>query len=133
MAASRQPAGPTSLTAAVIATAGRTVSGTIDATGCDIGVYVGADAQVGVSVFISGANNQRILAQDTRNVTIARSTIGRNGLHPTKGLPEDKGVQLIGTAASVVTDNVVTSNHSDGGIAINGQHRRHAGRLRRSS
>lgn len=131
MAASRQPAGPTSLTAAVIATAGRTVSGTIDATGCDIGVYVGADAQGAV---ISGANNQRILAQDTRNVTIARSTIGRNGLHPTKGLPEDKGVQLIGTAASVVTDNVVTSNHSDGGIAINGQHRRrHAGRLRSSS
>lgn len=121
LAASCQPAGPTGLTAAVVATAGQTIGGTVDATGCDIGVYVGAGAEGTVinGATITGANNQGILVQDTRNVTIEHSTIKGNGLHPTKGLPEDKGVQLIGTAASLVLDNVVTGNRADGGIAIN--------------
>ena len=114
------PAGTTGLTAALIAVPAQTISGTIDATRCDIGVYVGPNVRDVVinGASISGANDHGILVQDTSRVTIENSTISGNGVKPHGGLPEDKAIALVGTSASLVLDNTVTGNRADGGIAI---------------
>src|SRR3954454_12511266 len=63
-AASCQAAGGTGLTTLVVATPGASVNGTIDATGCDIGVYI-APGTNGVTIqdaTITGANDHAIFA-----------------------------------------------------------------------
>ena len=114
------PAGGTGLTAAVVATAGQIVTGTIDATGCNIGVYVGpwASDVVISGATITGAKDHGIFIQDTSNVIVENSTISGNGVSPTKGINENKGVELVGTSFSVVRNNIVTGNMADGGIGI---------------
>ncbi len=129
--ASCTPAGSSGLTAAVVATQGQTVTGTIDATGCDIGVYVGPGI-TGVRIAgatISGAGDHGILVQDTSGVAIADDVVSGNGLAPhlcpppptpPSGpcIPEDKAIALVGTSYSTVLDNAVVGNKADGGIAI---------------
>ena len=85
-AATCTPAGSTGFTAAVVATAGQTISNqTVDATGCDLGIYVGPTAS-GVTISdttVSGANDHGIMAEDATNLAIQNSTIENNGLNPT--------------------------------------------------
>ena len=54
------PAGSTGLTARIVATSGQTISGKVDATGCDIGIYIGPGiTNVKVKdATISGANEK---------------------------------------------------------------------------
>ena len=119
------PAGTTGLTAAVVATSHQWVTGTINAQGCDIGVYVGPGVH-GVHIVgatIRNANDHGIFVQDTWGVTIAGNQVLHNGLSPhTCGSPpciaEDKAIELSGTSGVVVRDNLVRNNWADGGIGV---------------
>ncbi len=126
-----QAAGSTGLTAAVVATAGQTITGSIDATGCDVGIYIGPSAS-GVTVedaTVTGADNQGIFVQDASGTVIEDSIISGNGAKPTlcptppakptgPCIAEDKPIELVGTSHAVVRDNVVTGNLADGGIGV---------------
>ena len=112
-------AGATGLTAALVASPGQRIGpDTIDAAGCDIGIYIGPGV-TGVrvnGVTVSGANDHGIFAQDTSNLVIENSTVEGNGVAP-HAVRSDKAVQLAGTSNSIVRDNVVKGNFS-GGIDI---------------
>lgn len=120
-------AGSTGLTAAVIATSNEVISGTVDGTGCNVGVYVGPGI-TGVLIkgaMISGAMDHGIFAQDTSGLVVMGSTIVGNGVHPHSCdipgndpcIAEDKAVQLVGTSNSLIAKNNVSLN-GFGGIGI---------------
>jgi len=116
-----EPAGDTGLTAKVVAQTGDVISGSIDATGCDLGVYAGPGTY-GITVngaTVSNANDHGILFQDVSSSIIENSTVSNNGLAPSDNLSENKGLQLVGTFNVMVRNNTVTGNMADGGIAIN--------------
>jgi hypothetical protein len=72
---------PNGFTAKVIARSGQTITGPVDATGFDLGIYIGPGVH-GVRVVrarVTGANAQGILVQDTSDVVIERSTVEGNG------------------------------------------------------
>lgn len=125
-----QPAGTTGLTAARIARAGETLTGAVNASGCDVGIYVGPDASHVVieHATVTGANDHGIFVEDASSVTIEQSTIMDNGANPRTCVPgkpstkpcinENKPIELVGTVGGMVKDNLVTANRSDGGIGI---------------
>jgi len=115
------PAGDTGLTARVVAQTGDVISGTIDATGCDVGVYAGPGT-FGVTVnnaTVSNANDHGILFQDVSSSIIENSTVSNNGVARHDTVAENKGLQLVGTFNVTVRNNTVSGNMADGGIAIN--------------
>lgn len=121
------PAGSTGLTTLIaVSTNGATVdptslgTSTVDATGCDIGIYV-APGTSGVTISgltITGANDHGIFVQDASSITITANTVTGNGVNPTSGINENKAVELSGTSSSTVSDNTVQYNLADGGIGI---------------
>ncbi|HVX20126.1 MAG TPA: right-handed parallel beta-helix repeat-containing protein [Acidimicrobiales bacterium] len=112
--------GTTGLTAAVVATNGQTLSGTtVQATGCDVGIYVGAGA-TGVTidgVTVSGANDAGILAEDTTGLTVTNSVVQGNALQADKRIPQAFGISLFGVSTSTVSSNTVKGN-GRGGIGL---------------
>jgi Right handed beta helix region len=121
-------AGTTGLTALIVATSHEQITGTIDATGCDIGVYVGPGV-VGVHITeatISNANDHGIFVQDTSRAIIENDVVAQNGLAPHRCsstvhppcIQEDKAIELSGTSKVTVRDNVVVNNVVDGGIGV---------------
>jgi hypothetical protein len=126
------PAGTTTLTAAMVVTSSHTtISGTtINAAGCDLGIYVspGLNHIVINQVTVTGANQHGIFVQDDSYVTIENSLLTGNGVAtracPPSGtpppgcIPENKPIELVGTSHSLVTKNVVDYNTADGGIGI---------------
>lgn len=129
--ASCTSAGSTGLTAAISASHGQYITGTINATGCDIGVYVGPGASGAVIAHatVTGANDHGIFVQDASNVTIYGNTVEGNGVSPHSCpaapaqptgpcISEDKAIELAGASHSTVEDNVVVNNRADGGIGI---------------
>ncbi len=75
----------------MIATNGQTITGaTVNATGCDIGIYVGS-AVNGVTITgttVTGAGSEGIVAEDNTSLTITGSTIsGQRGSLPTRTSP----------------------------------------------
>jgi Right handed beta helix region len=120
-----QPAGTTGLTAAVIAVSHEVIQGTINAQGCDVGVFVGHGVTdvVITDAKVVNANDHGIFVKDTWGVTIRGNIVVHNGLAPhTCGtapcILEDKAIQLSGTHGVVVTHNVVKGNLADGGIGV---------------
>jgi hypothetical protein len=133
------PAGTSGFTAKVVATAGQTIARrTIDATGCDVGIYVADDAShVTISrVTVTGANGAGILVENTSHVTVERSTVHDNGFNvppppppigPPEGagdgeytgprLPQAFGISLFGVSHAVVTRNMVYHN-GRGGVGV---------------
>ncbi|HUY22039.1 MAG TPA: right-handed parallel beta-helix repeat-containing protein [Acidimicrobiales bacterium] len=113
-------AGGTGLSAALVATASQHITANVDATGCDVGIFVGSAAtNVNIdTITVSGANDHGILAVDTTGLTIQNSTVTGNGVAPTSGIAENKGIELAGTSNSTITGNTVTGNLADGGIGI---------------
>ncbi len=123
-------AGTSGFTAKVVAAAGETISRqNIDATGCDVGIYV-ADGAVDVTidrVTVTGANGAGILAENTSHLTVQRSTVHDNGMHTQMpashdsyelgDLPQAFGISLFGVSDAVVTRNTVYHN-GRGGIGI---------------
>ena len=122
-AATCLPAGTTGLTAAMVAPliGTKTIANqTINATGCDVGIFVPpGDNNVAITgVTVTGANDHGIFAQNVSGLTISDSTVTGNGVAPTKGINENKGIELVGVSSSDVTGNIVTGNLADGGIGI---------------
>ena len=121
-------AGGSGLSAAfVVSTAGQVVNsatfppnGTLDATGCDVGIYVVPSA-TGASisgVTVTNANNHGIMAEGVSGVTIQNNTVQGNGIHANPNLSVDKAIQLVGVTNSVVIGNNVFNNIADGGISV---------------
>ncbi|MGC8488488.1 MAG: right-handed parallel beta-helix repeat-containing protein [Clostridia bacterium] len=109
---------PNGFTAKIVAYSGETISGMVNASGYDLGIYVGPGVH-GVTIVgatVSGANDEGILVQDTFGVVIKDSTIEGNAVHPAS-LPELKAIVLGGTRDVVVMDNTVQDNQH-GGIGI---------------
>lgn len=120
------PAGTTGMNAKVVVSSGGTVTGEVDATGCDIGVYVGPGAAGAVvdGVTVHGANDHGILVQDVDDVVIRNSTVTGNGVARHSGqsgsaLSEDKALTLLGTRGVLVQNNMIVNNVGDGGVSIN--------------
>lgn len=114
------------MTAKVVVSSQTTVHSDVDATGCDIGIYVGPGGSGAVidGVTVTGANDHGILVQDVDGVVIRNSTITHNGVarHDAiigGALSEDKALTLLGARGALVEDNRVVDNVGDGGISIN--------------
>jgi parallel beta-helix repeat protein len=120
-AATCAPAGSTGLTAALVATTGQNISGqTLNAAGCDVGIFVGPGV-TGVTIThetVTGANDHGIFAVDTSGLQISQSTVTGNGVAPNKAIAENKAIELVGVSGSSITGNTVTANTADGGIGI---------------
>lgn len=125
LAVSAAPAGSTGFSAKIVATSGQVIVGEVDATGFDVGIYIGPGIHnvVITGATVHGANNEGILVQDTSGIIVKNSTIKGNAtdLGPYKGnlntLSEDKAIVLAGTTGVQVTNNIVESN-GHGGICI---------------
>ncbi|MGH9105844.1 MAG: right-handed parallel beta-helix repeat-containing protein [Acidimicrobiales bacterium] len=124
--------GGSGLSAAVVATPHQSIAHkTVNATGCDIGIYVGAGAShVTISsVTVSGASFEGILAQKTSHLTIKSSTVTGNGFKTAnKSAPplqsglrsfvsDSFGISLFGVSNSTVEGNKVLDN-GRGGIGL---------------
>jgi hypothetical protein len=125
------PAGNTGLTTNQILTSNQQLTGsTVNAAGCDIGIYVGpgSDKVLISGVTVMGANEHGIFVQDASHVTIQYSVVTGNGVAghacppsgaaPPTCIAEDKGIELVGTSDSIVSHNVVSYNRADGGIGV---------------
>jgi Right handed beta helix region len=113
-------AGTTGLTASVIATTGQTITNQmVDATGCNIGIYIGPSV---TNVTVNGATVENatdhgILAEDTTGITVENSTVENNGFTPTAGIGSDKAVMFNGVTDSTISGNTVQGN-GGGGITV---------------
>lgn len=125
--------GGSGLTAAVVAQPHQRIADqTVDATGCDIGIYVGQGVRhVSIDgVTVTGANFQGIFAERTSHLSIEHSTVDGNGWHtvdssalplPGNGLhsyvSQSFAISLFGVSHSRVKDNQVYNN-GRGGIGV---------------
>ncbi|HEU0026268.1 MAG TPA: right-handed parallel beta-helix repeat-containing protein [Ktedonobacterales bacterium] len=108
------------LTAALINPSG-TVSGDLDATGCDIGVFYGA----GATGMVSGADIHNAkyfgVVNDGGAVTVENSRIHEIGESPFNGAQHGVAVYWVfGSAATGKIVNNTIWNYQKGGIAVNG-------------
>ena len=124
-------AGTSKLTAKLVAHDHETVSGAVEASGCDIGIYVPPGA-VGVVVrgaTVTGAADQGILVQDANGVVIEDSTVTGDLVRPDvcplppakpKGpcIVDAKAVELVGSSHSTVEGNTIVANLGEGGIGV---------------
>lgn len=124
------------LSAAVVATSHETIAHkTIDAQGCDIGIFVGPGV-TGVTidgVKITGAGFQGIFAEKTSGLTVEHSTLTDNGFGSIDDsapataagvhslVSQSFAISLFGVSDSTVEDNAVFNNDRGGiGIMDNG-------------
>ena len=115
------------MTAAMIDPAG-TVSGTVNATGCNIGVYY--DNGVGTidNANVFGSNYFGVLVNGDANivaVNVTNSTIHDIGETPLNGTQHGAGIYYrsffpAGSATGVISGNTLT-NYQKGGIVANGE------------
>lgn len=107
------------LTAAQINPTG-TFTATVDATGCNIGVYYNtADSGGAVSgATISGANYYGVLVNG-RSINITTSSIHDIGESPFNGAQHGVGIYYTGGATGSVTGNTVF-NYQKNGISVSG-------------
>jgi parallel beta-helix repeat protein len=96
----------------------------VDATAKPIAIAILGSSAAGTVVegfTAENANNEGIYVQDSSNVIIENNLVNNNGLNVTKGLGEDKAIQLTGTSDSTVAGNRVVGNRYGGiGIADDG-------------
>lgn len=129
--------GGTGLSAAIVAKSGQTISDqTVNAAGCDIGIYVGSGVS-GVTInsdTVTGASFQGILAEKTTGLTVENSTFTNNGFKtvdpsapPLAGsgmrslVSQAFAVSLFGVSNSTVKNNQIYDNGRGGmGIMDNG-------------
>jgi hypothetical protein len=125
--------GHSGLSAAIVAHAHQTIAHqTIDAAGCDIGIYIGEGApHVTIdSVTVQDANFQGIFAEKTSHLTVENSTVTGNGFNtiaddagplPGSGVRSHVGqsfaISLFGVSYSIVKGNTVYNN-GRGGIGV---------------
>jgi hypothetical protein len=115
-ATSCSPAGSTGLTAAMVATESQTISGSVDATGCNLGIYIGPGV-TGVTVngaTVSNATDHAILAEDTSAITIENNTISNNGTKAEPQIAGDDAIFFAGVSGSTITGNTVSGDYAGG-------------------
>jgi len=104
-----------SLTAAQI---GGTVNGTLDATGCDIGVYFKTGGSVSAGAEIFGARYFGVVNNGTA-VTVSGASIHDIGNKPFDGTQHGVGIYFTNGGSGAVDGNKV-SDYQKGGIVVNG-------------
>lgn len=107
-------------TAAVVATTGEHITGTIDATGCQVGVYVGPGVTgVTITATISNAQVAGVYV-DGGNADVIGSTISNIGDTPHDGIQYGWGILYAtstgGSAATGKVVNTQVSNYQKAGI-----------------
>ena len=115
-AASCSPAGSTGFTASVVATPAQTITGSVDATGCNLGIYIGPGV-TGVTVnnaTVSNATDHAILAEETSNVTVENNTISNDGTNPNPKVAGDDAIFFAGVSNSTITGNTVSGDDAGG-------------------
>src|SRR6266852_2956580 len=100
------------LTAAQI---GSTVSGTLDATGCDIGVYFAKPGSVTPGAQIFGARYFGVV-NDGTSVTVAGASIHDIGNTPFDGT--QNGIQVSRGAVAAVRGNSISDNFYTGEVGV---------------
>lgn len=117
-AAHAVPLLPNGFTAKVVAHSYQVITGHINATGYDIGIYIGPGVHnVKVNgATVSGANEEGILVQRASSIVIENSSIIGNGTVATK-LTECKAIVLAGAKNCLVTLNIIKGNQH-GGISV---------------
>src|SRR5712691_5758378 len=103
------------LTAAQI---GGTVSGSLDATGCDIGVYYATPGSVTSGAQIFGARYFGVV-NDGTSVTVEGASIHNIGNAPFDGTQHGVGVYFTNGGSGVIDGNTVSA-YQKGGIVVNG-------------
>jgi hypothetical protein len=118
-AAHAVPLLPNGFTAKVVAHSYQVITGHINATGYDIGIYIGPGVHnVKVNgATVSGANDEGILVQRASNIVIENSAITGNGISAYKGLTEVKAIVLAGAKNCLVMGNVI-KNNLHGGVSV---------------
>ena len=129
-APSCSPAGTTGLTTLLIAHSDQDIKDkTINAAGCDVGVYVppGSKHVMIRGNDLSGAGIHGIFVQDSSHITIRDNNVHDNSAGVPKVscdfvkegpcLAEGKAIQLDGTSDSIIARNTIT-NDQFGGISI---------------
>jgi|ECHhosMinimDraft_1075155.scaffolds.fasta_scaffold04654_2 hypothetical protein len=120
-------------TAAYVATSGQTVTGTIDALGCEIGVFVPATASgVTITATIHDASEFGVFvdgdsgitgAPNASGITVTESTIYNIGNHNAQGAFSPNGVQtgfgifFSNGATGSITNNLIY-NYQKAGIVV---------------
>src|SRR5713226_1708753 len=99
------------LTAAKI---GGTVSGSLDATGCDIGVYFATPGSVTPGAQIFGARYFGVV-NDGTSVTIEGASVLTIGKNPFKGAQHGTGIYFPNGGSGVIDGNTVSA-YQKGGI-----------------
>ncbi len=106
------PAGHSGLSAAVVAHARQHITGYINASGCDVGVYVrtGTKGVVISHATITGANAHAIMVVDTSGTIVENNAVADNfgNAIDLTLLPENKTIELVGTTGARVTGNTGT-------------------------
>ena len=111
-----------SITAAVVATNGQTITGDVDATGCDVGVYIGPTVSgVTVTASVHDANHVDIF-NDGGGATVTGSTISNVGNHAgstfaPNGVQTGIGVYYSCTATGTISNNAI-NQYQKGGITV---------------
>src|SRR5579883_2159800 len=115
-AASCVPAGSTGFTAAMVATTGQSITGTVDATGCNLGIYIppGATGVTVTAATVSNATDHAVLAEDTSNVTVTGSTFTNNGTDPNPDVAGDDAVFFAGVTNGSITNNTFNNDYAGG-------------------
>jgi hypothetical protein len=113
-------AGTTGLTATMTAHSGQLIRNqVINATGCDIGIYVGpgTDSVTIAHVTVFGANEHGIFGQDTKDLTVRDSMVYGNGFATNPKVAENKAIEVVGSWHPAILRNTVINN-GYGGIGI---------------
>lgn len=103
------------LTAAQV---GGSVSGSLDATGCDIGVYFATPGSVTAGAQISGARYFGVV-NDGTSVTIEGASIHDIGNTPFDGTQHGVGIYFTNGGTGMIDGNTVSA-YQKGGIVVNG-------------
>jgi hypothetical protein len=109
------------LTAKIVAKSGEIISGQVNATGYDFGIYIGPGV-TNVLIYhahVFGANDQGVIATDTQNIMVMYSNISGNEVNPNKGIPLTGGIGFYGVSNSYIVGNTVTYDAAGGIVVAN--------------
>jgi nitrous oxidase accessory protein NosD len=113
-------AGDTGLTTVISAESGQHIHGTIDASACNVGIFVGPGVHdVVISrTKISGSTDHGIFVENASNVRITHNVLRGTVTDPNQQIAEDKAIELVGTSQSLVGWNLVVDTVGSGGIGL---------------
>jgi hypothetical protein len=112
------------LTAAIVATSNQTINTDVDATGCDIGVYIGSGVTgVTISTSVHDANQYGVF-NDGGSATVDSSHVYKTGNHTgttftPNGVQTGVDIYYTNGATGAITNNTV-DEYQKGGIVVNG-------------